>query len=324
MALRKLPRSFRPLPLLRNPHLQTIVGFLLKGRSFRFPSRLDFLRMPDGDDIAIHDSLPASWQDGRPIALVIHGLGGDHQSGYVQRAAASLIARGVRVARINLRGTGAGLGRAEKFYHGGRTEDIREAMAELNRWGPTSPLWLIGFSLGGNLALKLAGEAATEPVPGLARVAAVAPPIDILRCSQRISLPANRVYDRFFARQLVRLAKMRQRYYPDPPLPKFPINLTIKQFDDLFTAPRCGFEDANDYYRRASSYPLIPHIQTPTLIVTSRDDPFVAVEPFLELRAPEHVRVEIHDRGGHLGFLGFDGQGGVRWVERRVIDWLCE
>ncbi|MFL5340459.1 MAG: YheT family hydrolase [Gemmataceae bacterium] len=311
--------EFRPLPLLHNGHLQTVAGFLWKGRPFQHPTRRAILHFPDGDALVLHDSVPPQWKDGDPVALLVHGMGGDYRSGYVQRVGGLLYPRGVRVVRIDLRGTGAGFELAKQFYHGGRSEDVREALIELHRWAPASPLWLLGFSLGGNLALKLAGEAAADPVPNLARVATVAPPIDIVRCSELISQPRNRVYDRFFANQLVYLARVRQRYHPDPPLPAFPRRLTIRQFDELFTAPRCGFADALDYYRKASSFPLIGRIQVPTLIVTARDDPFVAVEPFEELRPPDQVRLEIHARGGHLGFLGRNGE---RWVERRLVDWL--
>lgn len=313
---------FRPLPLLANPHLQTVVGFLWRGERFRHPTRQVQFRLPDGDRLVLHDSVPNDWADGQPAALLIHGMGGNSNSGYVQRVGDRLFRRGVRVVRIDLRGTGAGFGLAEKFYHGGRSEDIRYALTEMHGWAPASPLLLVGFSLGGNIALKLAGEAAEEPVAKLKRVVAVAPPIDVVRCSELISRRRNRFYDRFFARQLVRLARLRQTHYPEPPLPDFPRRLSIRDFDNLFTAPRCGFADALDYYRRSSSLPYIPKIQVPTLIVTARDDPFVAVAPFEELRPPPHVAVEIHDHGGHLGFLGHDGEGGVRWVERRIVQWL--
>src|SRR5438445_406333 len=109
--------AFRPLPLLANPHLQTVVGFLWKGKSFRHPSQRREIQLTDGDRLVLHDSVPASWQAGDPIALVIHGMGGDANSGYVQRVGARLIQRSVRIVRIDLRGAGAGFGLAEKFYH---------------------------------------------------------------------------------------------------------------------------------------------------------------------------------------------------------------
>jgi uncharacterized protein len=324
MTARKSEIQFRPLPLLSNGHLQTILGFVWKGTPFREPTTQRFVDLPDGDQLVLHDSVPPGWQPDDPIALLIHGMGGSAASGYVQRLAGLLYPRGIRIARIDLRGTGAGFGLARHFYHGGRSEDVGASLREMHRWSPESPLWLIGFSLGGNLALKMAGKSAEDPLPNLERVAAIAPPIDLVRCSELISIPRNRMYDRFFANQLASLARMRAQYYPDPPVPVFPRNLTIRQFDDLFTAPRCGFADALDYYRQASSLPYIGQIAQPTLIVTARDDPFIAVGPFETLNAPTNVQVEIQEHGGHLGFLGRDGSGGVRWAERRIVAWLFE
>ena len=100
--------------------------------------------------------------------------------------------------------------------------------------------------------------------------------------------------------------------------------MTLRLFDELYTAPRNGFADALDYYRRSSAAPLVPRIRVPTLILTARDDPFIAVEPFEGLRAPAHVRVQIAPYGGHVGFLGRDGAGGIRWADRRVVGWLVQ
>jgi uncharacterized protein len=313
--------DFRPLPLLGNRHVQTLLGYFLKGPVLRHPARERRLTLPDGDRLLLLDSVPKSWRPGDPAALLLHGLGGCAQSSYLQRLAARLLAGGVRAVRLNMRAAGRGFGLARHFYHAGRTEDVRAALAEVGRWCPGSPLLLAGFSLGGNIALKLAGEAADEPVPGLARVAAVAPPIDLLRCAELLCTPGNRLYDRFFTRMLTAEVRRYLRFHGEPPL-RFPKNLKMTDFDDLFTAPRCGFADARDYYRRSSAQPLIPRIRVPALILTARDDPFVAVAPFEELTLPSHVELVIAERGGHLGFLGRDGGGGVRWAERKVGDWL--
>src|SRR5262249_5576680 len=103
---------------------------------------------------------------------------------------------------------------------------------------------------------------------------------------------------------------------------RFPKPLTLRLFDELYTAPRSGFAGALDYYRRASSLPFIPRIGVPALIMTARDDPFVAVEPFETLTGLPNVAVRIVERGGHLGFVGWDGAGGIRWAERRVVEWV--
>jgi predicted alpha/beta-fold hydrolase len=174
------------------------------------------------------------------------------------------------------------------------------------------------------VALKLAGELPGHPVPGLARVAAIAPPIDLQRCADLLMLPSNRLYENRFLRDLVRAAELRQSYFPDLPPLLLPNKLTIVLFDEYYTAPRGGFLNAEDYYRRASSFPLIASIPIPTLIVTSRDDPFIAVEPFEQLRVPQRIEVHILPRGGHVGFVGWDGSGGIRWAERRIVEWLVD
>jgi len=314
--------EFRPLPLLGNPHLQTLLGTWLRGPAFHLGSRERHVLLDDGDRLVLHDSVPELWRKGGRIALLVHGLGGSHRSSHLQRMAGFLLPRGVRVVRMDLRGCGRGTTLARRSYHAGCSDDVRAAVAEVHRWSPTSPLVLVGFSLGGNIVLKLAGEAGSQPVPALERVAAIAPPVDLERCATLIERPRNRLYELHFVRELVALARRRQHYFPDSRPLRFPRRMTLRLFDDLYTAPRSGFADALDYYRRASSLPLLLSIKLPTLILTARDDPFVAVDPLEMLTAPPNVEVRILARGGHLGFLGWDGAGGIRWAERRVAEWV--
>jgi predicted alpha/beta-fold hydrolase len=242
----------------------------------------------------------------------------------MQRLARALLPRGLRVVRLDLRGCGRGIALARGSYNGGCSGDVRAAMVVLSRAYPTSPIVLIGFSLGGNIVLKLAGEVDAHPVPNLERVAAVSPPIDLERCAALVALPRNRLYELNFLRCLMSQVRQRQRYFPDLPDVRFPRRMTLRIFDDLHTAPRGGFADALDYYRRASSWPLLPRIGVPTFILTAQDDPFIAVEPFEGLVVPSHIQVQIVPRGGHIGFLGWDGAGGIRWAERRILDWVLQ
>jgi predicted alpha/beta-fold hydrolase len=179
---------------------------------------------------------------------------------------------------------------------------------------------LIGMSLGGNIVLKLAGEAGTAPTPWVRAVAAVAPPIDMVACSDLLG--RNWLYDGYFARAVRNQVRQHTRHFPDLVLPRFPRRLTMRLFDDLWTAPHWGFADALDYYRRASALPLLRHISIPAFVLTSQDDPFIAVEPFESLRQHASVQLHIAACGGHLGFVGADGRGGLRWAEQRVIDWV--
>jgi predicted alpha/beta-fold hydrolase len=307
---------------LGNPHLQTVLGNLLPGRTPPLQSTVRLVPLPDGDQLVVYDSVPRTWSPGDWVALAVHGLGGCHESGSVRRVTSALIARGFRVIRVNLRGAGPSLTLCRHVYHGGCSHDVRVVAQRARQWAPRSPLVLVGLSLGGNIALKLAGEAAREPVAGLAGVAAVSAPIDMVRCCEMLAAPHNRFYDRHYVRSLVSQVRRHQRFFPDLPRVEFPSKLTMRQFDDLHTAPNWGFRDALDYYRRASAMPWVPRIEVPAYLVTARDDPFIAVAPFEELSHNPLHEVQIVDRGGHLGFLGDDGAGGVRWAERRLVEWV--
>jgi predicted alpha/beta-fold hydrolase len=314
--------NFRPLLFLGNRHVQTVLGNWPLGPAPHLAARQRHVVLPDGDRLVLHDSVPPRWRPGQRIALLVHGLGGSHRSGHMIRLTDVLLARGLRVVRLDLRGAGRGAAWARKSYHGGCSEDVRAAAVEIHRHSPTSPLVLVGMSLGGNIALKLAGEATSRPVPGLERVAAVSPPIDLAGSAALLALPRNRLYEQFFVRNLLEQVRRQERYFPDLPRVRFPRRMTMRLFDDLYTAPRGGFADALDYYHRASALLRIRDIAVPTLILTARDDPFVTVEPFAGLGAPGPVEVHVTERGGHLGFLGPDGAGGIRWAERRVMEWI--
>ncbi len=316
--------DFRPLPLLSNPHIQTLLGFFLTSGGFPYPTRQHIVPLSDGDSLVLHDSIPTGWELGKPITVVVHGLTGSHRSAQVERLGSELMRQGSRVVRLDQRGAGAGLALARVPYHAGRSDDLRAALAEINRWSPTSPLNLLGVSLGGNVSLKLAGEADEFPVPGLHRVAALGPPIDLGRCAALLSRPSNRLYEKSFLETLIAHAQTRQRVFPDLPPLKFPQRMTMRLFDELYTAPRCGFIDALDYYTRSSSYFALSRIRVKTLIITARDDPFIAVEPFETVKVSENVTIQIVAHGGHLGFVGWDGVGGIRWADRRLVGWLME
>lgn len=312
---------FRPLPLLGNPHVQTLLGSFGRTAINGRRARLRFVPLPDGDAMAIHISTPHGWREGDPIALLVHGLGGCHQSGYIARMVYRLVQRGIMAIAVDLRGAGAGARMASRLYNAACSEDIRAVAEACATWHPNSPLALVGFSLGGNIVLKLAGEAAGRPVSNLTQVATVAPPIDLARCSAMLNdLP---FYDRFFVRHLLAQVARTEQLNPRLERCTFPARMAVKDFDDIYTAPRGSFADADDYYCRASSFPLIPSIQVPTLILTARDDPFICVAPFDALTSRPGLEIRITPSGGHLGFIGCDGAGGVRWAERFVVEWIC-
>jgi uncharacterized protein len=311
---------FRPLPLLSNPHVQTILGSFLSGTRGPGRTRKWLVPLPDGDRIVLHETLPRSAGSTEPIALLVHGLGGSHRSPYMTRLTHRLKGVGWRVFCMDLRAAGVGIRFARRFYNAACSHDVQVVTEHLAARFPGRPIAIIGFSLGGNIVLKYVGETARQPLRTLCAVAALAPPIDLLACSALVA--RYPLYDAFYVNHLTTQVAKHQRYFPDLPRVAFPRRMTLRQFDDLYTAPFGGYADAFDYYRRASAFPLIPAIQLPTFILTARDDPFIAVEPFEALRVEPSVEVHITAHGGHLGFLGSDGAGGIRWAETLLVDWL--
>jgi predicted alpha/beta-fold hydrolase len=314
---------FEPHPWLRGGDLQTIAGRYLPGRRVRLASRYHEVALSDNDRLALLDSRPARWSAGDPAALLVHGLGGCARAPYVTRIAARLAAAGARVVRMNLRGAGAGHGLARGIYHSGRTEDLRAAAGWLAARAVGSPLALVGFSLGANLVLKLAAEHADEPVDGLDCVVAANPPLDLAACCRHIRSPRNRPYDRNFVRGLRREIERHHARFPELGAPGLDDVDSLFAFDDAYTAPRHGFADADDYYRRSSAGPLLTRIRIPGLVVHSIDDPFIPADSVARVAFPCQLRLELVSSGGHLGYLSRRPWGGSRrWLDARICSWL--
>lgn len=315
---------FEPHPLLRDGHVQTVLGRYVPGPVARLPSVYRELEVSHGDRLSVVDSRPVSWVDGDPAVILIHGLAGCARSPYVVRVAARLYRAGYRVVRMNLRGAGSGFGAARQIYHAGRTEDLRAVCSWLARRTPGSPIGLIGFSLGGNLALKLAAEAVDRPVEGLSCVLAASPPIDLEKCAQYIGRSVGRLYDRNFVRLLRRQIAQLHRQFPELGAVDLERVRTLYDFDDAYTARRNGFGGAADYYQRSSCGPLISRIRLPGLVVHARDDPFIPAEPFESIVFPPGLALELMPHGGHLGFLSRERiAGDHRWLDGRLIAWIA-
>ncbi len=187
---------------------------------------------------------------------------------------------------------------------------------------PGSPTTLIGFSLGGNITLKLLGESANDLPPQLDRVVAVCPPVDLLHCVQSLARGVNRFYDRHFVRLLLKQIETQRCLIPDAPtLDARQRPRGVFEFDDAFTAPVCGFGTAANYYRLCSSAQFIPAIQVPTLILAAADDPLVPGAIFAALAVPPAVTLHMTRSGGHLGFIGRrNGDPDRRWMDWRVVE----
>ena len=314
--------AFRPHPLLRGGHSQTLAGFYLTGRPLAYKAQQHRVALADGDQLVLHDDQPADWQPGDRAALLIHGLAGCHRSSYMPRVVAALEERGIRAFRLDLRGCGAGVGLARMPYHGGRSEDAAAALETITRLCPDSPVALVGFSMGGNIALKLLGEMGDGRCGHLDCAVAVCPPLDLHSAVRHIHRPINRLYERHFVRLLIAQVRERERRFPG--CPSVPVEWrprSLWEFDDVFTGPICGFGGAENYYRLASAVRVAHRIRLPALVIASVDDPLVPTAPLERLRHLSTVHLELTRHGGHMGFVGWrDGRS--RWFDQRIVEWI--
>jgi predicted alpha/beta-fold hydrolase len=316
--------EFRPHPLLRNGHAQTLAGAYLPGGRFVEQAAQHYVPLPDGDAVVLHEDVPDDWRARDRTALLLHGLAGNHQSNYMQRLARKLVRRGVRTFRMDLRGCGAGAGLATQLYHGGRSDDARAALELLQTLCPGSPVTVVGFSLSGNIVLKLLGESPQRVPINVEKAVAVCPAVDLGLCAHSFLGPVRSRYERYFVTSLCRQIGVNRRLRPElPPLASKRRLKTLIEFDDVYTGPVCGFGTAENYYSTSSSRPHLSKIRRPTLVLVAEDDPMIPVSAFEGLTLPETVLLHRTAHGGHLGYIGRKGPDpDNRWMDWRVVDWV--
>jgi predicted alpha/beta-fold hydrolase len=325
---------FLPPLIMRNGHVQTLAGTYLFGRwtghrvLIPITSTTGEITLSDGDRLVYHDDCPADWQPGDRVALLLHGLAGSHLSPYMTRIAGKLNKQKVRTFRLNWRGCGTGMAVARYPYHSGRSEDVLAMIAELQTRCPNSAINLIGFSMGGNIALKLLGEAGavSSGTAGIARAVAVCPPIDLLTTVESLRSGLASWYDAYFAKECIRNVRQRQQANPNAIIPEgwfSQLPRTMREFDETFTAPICGFASSAAYYARCSANQFLPTIAVPTLVIAAQDDPVVPYDPFLAAVLSPAIKLKAPRHGGHMGFVSASGPS---WLDQQIIDWTlgCE
>jgi uncharacterized protein len=318
--------QFEPHPFWKGPHAQTILGRYVGSECLKkLPARSHQVVLPDGDRLLVLESVPPGWETPMPAALLVHGLAGSANVNYMVRVSRRLLRLGVRVVRINLRGSGDGFGLARQIYHAGRSDDLREVARWLHARIESSPIALIGFSLGANLVLKAGIEAADQPLDGVDCLLAANAPIDLIHCARQMQLTENRVYNWNFVRWLRAMVDRLHHLFPELGPSGLEGVRMLYEFDDRYTAPRAGFASAHDYYTRCSLKNSLGRITLPGLVVHAMDDPFIGAEPFLNIEKPGALAVELVRHGGHLGYLSrTPWMGTRRWLDSRLVTWLGE
>jgi len=320
--------TYTPAWWVPGAHLRTLWGKLVR-RPPKVETRVERWAMDDGDEIELHRLEPrgaGAPHHGR--LLVLHGLEGTIQSHYLRGLLALAHHRGWAADALIFRTCNGEMTRARRLYHSGETTDLDCVVRRLVRAHPGQPLALAGFSLGGNVLLKWLGERGNDVAPEVRAAAAVSVPFDLERGSRFIERGFARVYGRHFLRTL--RAKARAKLERDPGLFDA-IALerahTLFDFDDAVTAPVHGFAGASDYYRRSSSLGFLSSIRRPTLLLSAYDDPFLPPAVLREVervaRGNSCLRVEFHQRGGHVGFISGRAPWAPRYyAEERVLGFL--
>ena len=319
--------EFVPHERLRNGHAMTLWAWV---RPRKFPS----LPAPESRvfDVAPDARVLAHchWQRARtdaPTLVVLHGLEGSSDAHYMRGVADKAWARGFNVVRLNQRNCGGTEHLCATLYHSGLSADVDVVMGTLAGEGHRD-LVVAGYSLGGNLALKLAGDYGAAPPFWLRGVVAVSPVMDLPRCVDALEKPSNAIYQWNFVRNLKARMRRKVEAFPDrfsvAPLARI---RTVREFDEAYTAPFFGFRDAADYYYRAASLRVVDRITVPTLIISAKDDPFVPADSFAEsaLTGNAAITARVTPHGGHCAFVA--ARNGVHdgyWAEWAIVEFLAK
>ena len=318
--------TFEPPLILRNTHAMTLVpqywprGMLLAGvsqedRLFTVEESTQLLGR-------------CHWQPNRKAsttAILVHGLEGCSESHYMHGIAAKAYRAGLNVIRMNQRTCGGTEYLTPTLYNSGLSGDYRAVVRELATVDGLDRIWLVGYSMGGNLVLKAAGEAGRSE-PALAGVVAVCPNIDPTQCVDALEQPRNWIYHHHFLTRLKARLRRKAALIPGKwDLTDFDQIRLIREFDDRYTAPDGGYRNGADYYDRAGSRHVLGSIAMPTLIITAQDDPFIPYSMFA-LQAIEQnpsITLVAPRYGGHCGFFQWSRNGeDSYWAENRIVDFV--
>jgi predicted alpha/beta-fold hydrolase len=313
-------------PLFSNPHLLTIAGNYWPRRLDvqRFPVREKLYQTEPGVQILVHSQQPSE----EPYAdlIIVHGLEGSSDAGYARSLAQAALESGCAVHRFNMRSCGGTEALcAGQLYHSGQTGDLLAVARVLQSEAPGRTRILAGFSLGGNVVLKLAGELGASASGLIAAVAAVSTPIDLAACARRLDAPSNILYARRFLSRLKERIRSKERLLPGTfNLDALPRVRTIWEFDDEYTAPSFGFGTAANYYATQSSNQFLDSIRIPALVVQAKDDPLIPFEVYDHRAFSSNPLLHFVavDRGGHLGFVA--RRPPRLWLDGLLMEWMAE
>lgn len=316
--------EFRPRWFLRGGHVQTLAAF--------FHQRRFALGTPERRLIEVEPGIPVlcecHWQQERSAAMTIilvHGLEGSSESQYMLGIAEKGLAAGINVVLMNQRTCGGTDSLAPTLYHSGRSGDVMTVAQHLVQQDGIRSFALCGYSMGGNIVLKAAGEWGNSGPKEFAGVAAVCPAVDLAASADALHLPSNRIYEHYFVLKLKARMRAKARCFPgEYDLSRLRGIKSLRDFDDKVTAFYCGFSGAADYYSRAAAANVLERIAVPAFILYAKSDPFIRILPETraKIAANPHIRFVETEDGGHCSYIGErDGYDG-NFAERAVVEFV--
>ena len=318
--------NYVPRRWLRNGHMQTIVGNFLPRRPFQFESTAEIVEVDpaDGSRVLCHCTWQPETSRAEDLTVVlVHGLEGSSDSRYMRGLAARAWDAGCNVVRMNMRNCGDTDSLTPTLYNSALSGDVGAVIEHFTAAYGLERFALVGYSMGGNLVLKLAGEWGARK--RLCAVTAVCPAIDLAAGSDALHEPANRIYERRFLRGLMARFRRKAALFPQIYMPGDigPVR-SLREFDDKIVARYCGYQDAHDYYYRAASARVVDRIAVPTLILQSLDDPFIRLLPETRARLLANPNITFIEtaHGGHCAFLSQDSGDDIHWAEATVMRYL--
>ena len=318
-------KDFRPHKRLLNAHLMTIAAAFWPRKFPHLPKATPrYFEVEKGTQMRGD----CHWQrdpHAHPTLVLLHGLEGSSDSGYMRGCAEKAFGAGFNVVRLNQRNCGGTEHLTPTLYHSGRSADFRAVLTELIDRDKLPEVFFCGWSMGGNLVLKMAGELGTARPKEFRGVVAVNPCLDLAACVEALGERRNVLYSWHFVKRLKgRMRRKAELYGEIYSLGALGRVRTVRDFDELVTAPHCGFAGADDYYARSSAMHVLGEIRVPTLILTAKDDPFVPFVTFEceTIRGNADIRLVATEFGGHCGFISEDGAERF-WSEARIVE-FCE
>jgi hypothetical protein len=319
--------SFEPHPLLRNGHAMTI-AYAFVPRRFDIPPAESRLFQVDAESRLLGH---CHWQPAKrkdvPVLVIVHGLEGSSDSNYVRGIAEKAYLRGFHVVRMNQRNCGGTEELTPTLYNSGMSADYRAAFEELSNGDGFEQIFFAGYSMGGNLVTKMAGEFGAAVPKALRGVGVVCPALDLAASADALERADNFLYQRHFVRGLMSRYARKQELFPGRYRQNGSVRVrTVRQFDDFITAPQFGYRDAQDYYDHVGAKRVAAQIRVPVLMITAKDDPFVPYASFLAARIADNpaVRFVAPDHGGHCGFISKHSGPERFWAEQRIVDFCAE